>query len=569
MKRTFITICLIFLSLPAHPQAWPDSPGAGNLPDPFDRLDPDKRKPIAPGRAILTRKEIDSLILPVRLPVQRFPTLEKFTDNEEEGLEFKRVSIFAPGSKILLMDTEGEHRLEHDARHFYIATNSTTGFGLAVDPETGDISGFVSKFDSKIEVHGNLLGTLEFKQVAEGDSNSCDTEMAGQPISSVSNARSDQYLSHSMAESGEIISYEAVVAVDTDNEWLAGFSNNENAAMTWITDAFLAMNVFFERDLETRLLIGDVTLRVSPDPYSESGNRSAQLDEFGEYWMNNKGLVERQFATMFSGRDVSPGYFSGIAWLDVYCEDGRTWGNRTVGSYSYNAIGAGRSAAGTALYIGHEIGHNMGSPHTHCYTPEIDRCFNGEDGCYEGAPECPVSGRGTAMSYCHVSGSSGANCGTSASEFHPRVQSLVEDRLSTELAAGCILPHTEPVLAPEVSSNPADGAVIDFGQWEVGQTSTSQSVTVDNTGTADLTVSCDLTGIDPASFNLVSCSSPISPGGSENVSVNCEPLVSGSLSANLEMSTDDEDEPLIVIGLLCQGEQVPLPELIFSSGFEQ
>ena len=64
---------------------------------------------------------------------------------------------------------------------------------------------------------------------------------------------------------------------------------------------------------------------------------------------------------------------------------------------------------------------------------------------------------------------------------------------------------------------------------------------------------CDLTGIDPASFNLVSCSSPISPGGSENVSVNCEPLVSGSLSANLEMSTDDEDEPLIVIGLLCQG----------------
>jgi hypothetical protein len=42
------------------------------------------------------------------------------------------------------------------------------------------------------------------------------------------------------------------------------------------------------------------------------------------------------------------------------------------------------------------------------------------------------------MSYCHVAG-----CGTSNSEFHPTVQSLIEGNLSAELAAGCILPHIE------------------------------------------------------------------------------------------------------------------------------
>jgi hypothetical protein len=249
--------------------------------------------------------------------------------------------------------------------------------------------------------------------------------------------------------SGSTINYQAVVAIDADNEWMAGKGDDPGTAMAWITDAFLAMNVFYERDVETRLLIGDVILRTTPDPYSIASGASDQMNEFATYWRHNLSSIDRDFAAMLSGRGVSGWSYSGIAWLDQFCKKGSSQGSRTVGSYSFNAIGVNRDAAGTALYIGHEIGHNMGSSHTHCYTPEIDQCYSGEGGCYSGPVSCPAGGKGTVMSYCHTS--SGASCGTNKSEFHPRVQSRIESRLAAN-SPSCIAAYEEPP--------PPDGEII-------------------------------------------------------------------------------------------------------------
>jgi hypothetical protein len=238
-----------------------------------------------------------------------------------------------------------------------------------------------------------------------------------------------------------------VVAVDTDSEWLDGFGDNTATAMKWITDLFLAMNVFYERDVETRLLIGDVTLRTGSDPYTETSSGFAKLNEFGQHWMENMGHVERQFAALFSGRDISSYGFSGIAWVNLYCDYGRWQKNRTevVGSFSYNAIGRSRTAANTAHFVGHELGHNMGSPHTHCYSSPVDQCYSGESSsCYSGPTACPADGSGTVMSYCH--GLAGCR---SNSEFHPTVQTRLENLLAEELVAGCILPYEEAEEAKE------------------------------------------------------------------------------------------------------------------------
>ena len=396
---------------------------------------------IGPGSIALTRQEIDSLIYPKPGARLRFPSLDRVTANEQTGLEFTRINVFAPNAKIRVLSQEGVEFLAPDHRDFYLASNTTTGIGIAVDPGTGEVSGFVNRQGSKLETKGNIIGQLQLSAIEEPQaaSNSCETGLSGQPLDIQQKLASPAFMSASAAEAGEIISYEAVVAIDTDNEWLDGFNDNTTLAMNWITDIFLAMNVFYERDVETRLLIGDVTLRTdSPDPYTVPSDRSAQLDEFGAYWKDNLGHIDRQFAAMLSGRSICSGCFSGIAWIDQFCEDGRSWGARTVGSFSFNAIGYNRTAGNTAIYLGHEIGHNMGSPHTHCYNPAVDHCYNAGGSCYSGATECPAGGPGTIMSYCHVAG-----CGTSNSEFHPTVQSLIEGNLASELVAGCILPYIQ------------------------------------------------------------------------------------------------------------------------------
>src|SRR5690606_19866260 len=64
----------------------------------------------------------------------------------------------------------------------------------------------------------------------------------------------------------------------------------------------------------------------------------------------------------------------------------------------------------TVLVLTHELGHNIGSPHTHsCSWPggAIDDCYEVEGGCSPGPDPGPAGG--TIMSYCHLSGNPGIN----------------------------------------------------------------------------------------------------------------------------------------------------------------
>ncbi len=365
----------------------------------------------------------------------------------EEPLQFRRVELFAPGARVMVLGPEGVIEWQQDARQFYVAANQTTGVGLAVDVASGEISGFAIKGDSKLRLDGQLGVGVELQAVETSPDqvNSCGTNLEDQAPQSLNHLNSPVPEGISSTAPGGAISFQTVVAVDTDNEWMAGKGNDPTTATTWITDTFLAMNVFFERDVETRLLIGDIILRIGSDPYSVPSGSSAQMDEFAQYWRLNMASTQRDFATLFGGRGIGSNSFSGIAWINQYCQKGQVQQQtgRTFGSYSFNAIGTNRTPANTALYIGHELAHNLGSPHTHCYSPTIDQCYNGESGCYSGSPSCPAGGKGTIMSYCHVSGSNGAGCGTNKSEFHSRVQTLIEGRLAAN-SPSCIEAYEAP-----------------------------------------------------------------------------------------------------------------------------
>jgi hypothetical protein len=412
---------------------------------PFAPAQPDQRRPITAGTVVLTEREHLRLLQAGRAGVLRLPSIEAHLGITDRVLEFQRFEPFAAGARVWRASAQGVVQIEPRRRHYFIATSPFEGVGIALDPATGEVRGFAARGDSRVELRGFAEIGIEVTAVEDAPDaiNECGTVLGDQPPDVIASLSAGGMTSRSEAPQGTALSFQAVIAIDTDTEWMAGKSNDTAVATTWITDLFLAMNVFYERDVETRLLIGNVILRVGDDPYSVPSNRSDQLNEFSEYWRVNMGAVDRDFAALFSGRSISAGSFSGIAWLDQYCQAGFFFGLGTVGSYSFNAIGSSRTAANTAAFVGHEIGHNLGSPHTHCYSPPVDHCYNAESGCYSGTPSCPAGGKGTIMSYCHFAAPAGANCGTNKREFHPTVQALLEARLAANSPA-CIAPFTDP-----------------------------------------------------------------------------------------------------------------------------
>jgi len=574
MKRTSLVFFILLQANSAFGQDGMDNISTSRVTGLAERGPAVVETRIEPGSIQFGSAEIDALIKPPTGAEINFPSIDRFTGNESDPLQFRPVTLFARGARVRVIADNQTFEQPIGPRRFYIANNRSTGIGLAVDPQTGKVSGFAVKGGGRLQIEGDFVTQLEFVPIEEppDGSNSCGNGEYDLSQGSPGFATSPSAMSVSASEAGDVISYQAVIAVDTDSEWLDGFSDDTVVAMNWITDLFLAMNVFYERDVETRLLIGDVTLRTGTDPYTVPSDRFAQLSEFGQYWMENMGHVERQFAALFSGRGVSAYYFSGIAWIDNYCAAGR-WvnangGQAVAGSYSYNAIGASRTPANTALYIGHELGHNMGSPHTHCYSPVVDQCYNAEVGCYSGTPLCPADGQGTIMSYCHVGGVNGANCGSSKTEFHPTVQARLENRLATELVVGCILPYTEPEPEPQFASDPAAGALLDFGDQFITTSSPNATVTVQNLGSAELLLSCSLSGPGAAQFTIQACVLALDPGQAGVVQVNCMPAALGAHQAKLTLLTNDADDPSVEFNLSCNAVSAPLENVIFRGGFE-
>lgn len=382
-------------------------------------------------------------------------TLEGFPSAPGARQRFivQRVDVYAQGAEILATDGRRQWSLPRTHRLHFLGTSPDDPrlvIGFSLDPENSNLRGLVRGPEGWFELDqdagdpGRLLMQNPESALAgvEGFLEaSCASEDLALPddfFAHMPDVFSRQLQAVPRAAAGP--TYEAAIAVDTDNEFNhLKFGNDTTAATDWLADLFTTMNVMYERDLALRLLQGTTILRLdtdpSPtyndDPWTQSGTSasSAHLSEFGSYWQSNLGHIERVMAMLLSGKSSSSFSSSGIAWVDGYCEQ-----QNTGGGYSVTMVfKANISVTSDIRVIGHELGHNFGSPHTHCYVPPVDECSTFGSGCYNGSNglNCPPSGKGTLMSYCHFSNQ--ANCGSNLLEFHPTVVSRLN---------GLILAHT-------------------------------------------------------------------------------------------------------------------------------
>ena len=91
---------------------------------------------------------------------------------------------------------------------------------------------------------------------------------------------------------------------------------------------------------------------TSNDPYTQTGNSSAMLNEFTDYWNANFAGTARDTAHLWTNRQMDA---AGIAWLNVVCSQP---------SFSYGMSVRISQAVFKVSIPAHEIGHNLGATHS-------------------------------------------------------------------------------------------------------------------------------------------------------------------------------------------------------------
>jgi hypothetical protein len=448
--------------------------------------------------------------------------------DERADVVLTRYEIYAPGAKVFVVDGQGEHEVPRSRLAFFSGTaegDSDLRVFAAVDPDTRSLNGFSQTRDDLYELHPlsdlpslaglaktagsgrHLVALPEVFRAERGESPEFTCGQDGAPLSFLEERDRVQQ----MAEDGSVFAsaistlHTATVAVDTDNELLSiKFGDNLTTATNYIASLIASMTVIYERDALVRLLQGTTYLRPSssPDPYNDtaSGNASvSKLQEFSNIWNTTYASVPRAVAMMLSGKQAGGGA-SGIAWVNTLCS--KYYGT----SFSQVYTSGTTPSFGDVLVVAHELGHNFGSPHTHCYATPVDNCFNTEGGCYSGPKSCPASQTingvtnvtGTLMSYCHLSGLGGC---TSSTVFHPRT---ISEKLGPAIQAAvstCIFPYVDPT--PTVTAvSPASGSTASGTAITITGTSFQNGATVTVGGSAATSVvvvnATKITAVAPA-----------------------------------------------------------------------
>ncbi|MDZ4707736.1 MAG: CARDB domain-containing protein [Saprospiraceae bacterium] len=189
-------------------------------------------------------------------------------------------------------------------------------------------------------------------------------------------------------------------------------------AADFVSSFYNAVSTIYSREgISTN--ISEIKVWTTNEPYGLSSDRG--LEDFSKAYPGGINGDLGHFIRLKSGT------FNGLAWLDVLCKTNR---------YAYSEVSANFTTfptySWTVNVITHEMGHNLGSPHTQsCTWPggAIDNCANPEGTCAPGPR--PIDG-GTIMSYCHQLTSIGINFN---SGFGTHPGNRIRDRVNN---AGCL-----------------------------------------------------------------------------------------------------------------------------------
>ncbi|MBS1902982.1 MAG: choice-of-anchor D domain-containing protein [Bacteroidetes bacterium] len=188
----------------------------------------------------------------------------------------------------------------------------------------------------------------------------------------------------------------AIVAFDADYECYQSYGGSQEV-QDYLVSIMGAITSVYETEVDMAMQIGTVKIWTSADPYSGSDLNSL-LSSFTNTWntVGSNSSISRTMTHLMDNKLGSGSGAQGLAWVDVMCDPDHGFGVTNVtGNTSLPII--------DEEVMAHELGHNVGSYHTHncvAYPPNgIDHCV-----ANDGGGSCswtPVQTKGTIMSYCN------------------------------------------------------------------------------------------------------------------------------------------------------------------------
>lgn len=250
------------------------------------------------------------------------------------------------------------------------------------------------------------------------------------------------------------------VYIEADNQSYVDNGSSIPNTETWVTSVFNDVGALYTA---SSIPTGISVIKVwdTADPYVSNTSTNAMLTSFKSQNATFNGALAHLFSTRSLG--------GGIAYLDVLCGTNPYAVSASMSS-TYSTYPA---YSWNVNVVAHEMGHNMGSNHTHdCVwngnNTQIDDCgpeagYGTGNGCYVStSPILPTSG--TIMSYCHLLNGFGgtSNVGIDfANGFGPLPGALMLNRFTTATCNTGACSTTGPTCSDGIQNG--DEAGIDCG----------------------------------------------------------------------------------------------------------
>lgn len=224
----------------------------------------------------------------------------------------------------------------------------------------------------------------------------------------------------SLVEKAKLADYETTkcttIFFEIDYDIYTRKQKDVTQVLDWVTGLFNNVQTLYTND-NIKVALRQVLVWTTQDPYQNIGTSS--IDYLRKF------QKERPYFDADVGQliGIDPGGLGGVAYVNALCSDY---------NYSYSDVNITYADVPTyswnVMVVTHELGHNLGSPHTHSCSwndnnTAIDSCYTNEGSCQNAG--IPSDG-GTIMSYCHLQ-SVGINL---ANGFGPQPRQKIIDSIN-------------------------------------------------------------------------------------------------------------------------------------------